>query len=65
MSHPAHEPKRLPAADADPRPLDDEPDSAWDRVLDCGAPGPAHAEPALFYQAARRAPAGAEPPADR
>ena len=30
-----------PAADND----------AWERVLDCGAPGPAHAAPALFYQA--------------
>lgn len=31
------------------RPEDDE--DAWERVLDCGAPGPAHAAPALFYQA--------------
>ena len=29
-------------------------DAAWERVLDCGAPGPARAEPALFYQGSRR-----------
>ncbi len=30
-------------------------EDAWARVLDCGAPGPAHEAPALFYQAGRAA----------
>lgn len=48
------------AAEADPTPAwpPEELEAAWERVLDCGAPGPSRAEPALFYRAGR--PAGSK-----
>jgi hypothetical protein len=44
-----------------PAGVDRWPESDWERVLDCGAPGPAKAGPALFYQAAERGPQGQRP----
>ena len=65
MSSEPKAPKPEHQAAARPAPAADH-DEAWDRVLDCGAPGPAQDQPALFYQAARRPPANAgEPPAER
>ena len=52
-------PPRQPAGDPPPAWPHEDNDAAWEGVLDCGAPGPARAEPALFYQAQRApAPAG-------
>jgi hypothetical protein len=51
--------QRQPQAPSAPRPWPPEDNDDWERVLDCGAPGPIHAEPALFYQPGR--PAGQPP----
>jgi hypothetical protein len=47
--------KRRPVPDrARANPIHDENGNAWERVLDCGAPGPARGQAALFYQPGER-----------
>jgi hypothetical protein len=53
MSNEHFDPPRPIAAHDAPAGRPDEHDDAWDRVLDCGAPGPAREQPALFYQESR------------
>ena len=53
MSNERSDAPRPAAAPMPPPARPEEHEAAWDRVLDCGAPGPARAEPILFYQPGR------------
>jgi hypothetical protein len=53
MSNDRFVPASRPAAAAPAAWQPAESEADWERVLDCGAPGPAREQPALFYQETR------------
>jgi hypothetical protein len=53
MSNDRLNPASLPAAAAPGAWQPENSERDWERVLDCGAPGPAREQPALFYQESR------------